>query len=145
MGGHASHGHTSDLAFKKRGYGEETVVLDSVVIGDFDSRNYHKVKRPWKVPFFRTILCHSLSVRKRFNWDKLLIIKHLSGKGWVFPDKTEVYVAQGLLLVSVLVSLWVSLWVSGITPAKKVENLRLSYASPELRIDAFSAIPYFRF
>ena len=63
----------------------------------------------------------------------------------MFPDKTEVYVAQGLLLVSVLVSLWVSLWVSGITPAKKVENLRLSYASPELRIDAFSAVPYFRF
>ena len=54
MGGHASHGHTSDLAFKKRGYGEETVVLDSVVIGDFDSRYFHKVKRPWKVPFFRT-------------------------------------------------------------------------------------------
>ena len=53
-----------------------------------------------------------MSVRKRFNPDKLLIIKRLSGKGWVFPDKTEVYVAQGLLLVSVLVSLWVSFWVS---------------------------------
>ena len=54
MGGHASHGHTSDLAFMKRGYGEETVVLDSVVIGDFDSWDLHKVKRPWKVTFFRT-------------------------------------------------------------------------------------------
>ena len=54
MGGHASHGHTSDLAFKKLGYGEETVVWDYVVIGDFDSRNFHKVKRPWEVPFFRT-------------------------------------------------------------------------------------------
>ena len=51
MGGHASHGHTSDLAFMKRGFGEETVVWDSVVIGDFESRNFHKVKRPWKVPF----------------------------------------------------------------------------------------------
>ena len=51
MGGHASHGHTSDLAFMKRGYGEETVVWDSVVIGDYESRNFHKVKRPWKVPF----------------------------------------------------------------------------------------------
>ena len=51
MGGHASHGHTSDLAFMKRGYGEETVVLDSVVIGDFESLNFRKVKRPWKVPF----------------------------------------------------------------------------------------------
>ena len=30
----------------------------------------------------------------------------------MFPDKTEVYVAQGLLLVSVLVSLWVLLLVS---------------------------------
>ena len=128
MGGHASHGHTSDLAFMKRGYGEETVVLDSVVIGDFDSRNFHKVKRSWNVPFFRTscILCHSLSVRKRFNPDELFIIKRLSGKGWVFPDKTEVYVAQGLLFVSVLVSLWVSLWGSGIMPAKKVEILCLS-------------------
>ena len=67
-----------------------------------------------------------LSVRKRFNLNKLLIIKRLSGKGWLFPDRTEVYVAQGLLLVSVLVSLWVSLLVSGITPAKKVEILRLS-------------------
>ena len=67
-----------------------------------------------------------LSVRKRFNPDKLLIIKRLSVKGWVFPDRTEVYVAQGLLLVSVLVSLWVPLWVSRITPAKKVEILRLS-------------------
>ena len=54
MGGHASHGHTSDLAFMERGYGEETVVWDSVVIGDYESRNFHKVKRPWKVPFFRT-------------------------------------------------------------------------------------------
>ncbi len=51
MGGHASHGHTSDLAFKKRGYGEETVIWDCVVIGDYESRNFHKVKRPWKVPF----------------------------------------------------------------------------------------------
>ena len=51
MGGHASHGHTYDLAFMKRGYGEETVVWDSVVIGDYESRNFHKVKRPWKVPF----------------------------------------------------------------------------------------------
>ena len=51
MGGHASHGHTSDLDFMKRGYGEETVVLDSVVIGDFESLNFRKVKRPWKVPF----------------------------------------------------------------------------------------------
>ena len=128
MGGHASHGHTSDLAFMKRGYGEETVIWDCVVIGDFESQNYREVKRPWEVPFFRTklCLCHSLSVRKRFNLDKLLIINRLSGKGWLFPDRTEVYVAQGLLLVSVLVSLWVSLWVSGITPAKKVENLRLS-------------------
>ena len=126
MGGHASHGRTSDLAFMKRGYGEETVIWDCVVIGDFESLNFRKVKRPWKVPFFRTSLCHSLSVRKRFDTDKLLIIKRLSGKGWVFSDKTEVYVAQGLLLVSVLVSLWVSLLVSGITPAKKVENLRLS-------------------
>ena len=50
-------------------------------------------------------LFHSLLVRKRFNLDKSLIIKRLSGKEWVFPDKTEVYVAQGLLLVSVLVSL----------------------------------------
>ena len=73
MGGHASHGHTSDLAFKKRGYGEETVIWDCVVIGDFESRNFRKVKRPWKVPFFRT----SLSVGKRFNPDKLLIIKRL--------------------------------------------------------------------
>ena len=54
MGGHASHGRTSDLAFMKRGYGEETVVWDSVVIGDFDSRNFHKVKCPWKVVIFRT-------------------------------------------------------------------------------------------
>ena len=54
MGGHASHGHTSDLAFKKRGHGEETVIWDSVVIGDFESLNFRKVKRPWKVPFFRT-------------------------------------------------------------------------------------------
>ena len=43
-------------------------------------------------------LFHSLLVRKRFNPDKSLIIKRLSGKGWVFPDRTEVYVAQGLLL-----------------------------------------------
>ena len=54
MGGHASHGHASDLVFMKRGYGEETVIWDCVVIGDFDSRNFHQVKRPWKVPFFRT-------------------------------------------------------------------------------------------
>lgn len=53
-----------------------------------------------------------MSVRKRFNSDKFLIIKRLSGKGWVFPDKTEVYVALVSLFVSVLVSLWVSLWVS---------------------------------
>ena len=26
-------------------------------------------------------------VRKRFNWDKLFITKHLSGKRRVFPDK----------------------------------------------------------
>ena len=51
MGGHASHGHTSDLAFMKRGYGEETVIWDCVVIGDYVSRNFRKVKRPWKVPF----------------------------------------------------------------------------------------------
>ena len=51
MGGHASHGRTFDLAFMKRGYGEETVVLDSVVICDFESLNFRKVKRPWKVPF----------------------------------------------------------------------------------------------
>ena len=51
MGGHASHGHTSDLALMKRGYGEETVIWDCVVFGDFESRNFHKVKRPWKVPF----------------------------------------------------------------------------------------------
>ena len=54
MGGHASHGHASDLAFMKRGYGEETVIWDCVVIGDFESLNFRKVKRPWKVPFFRT-------------------------------------------------------------------------------------------
>ena len=54
MGGHASHGHTYDLAFMKRGYREETFVWDSVVIGDFESLNFRKVKRPWKVPFFRT-------------------------------------------------------------------------------------------
>ena len=59
----------------KRGYGAETVIWDCVVIGDFESLNFRKVKRPWKVPFFRTLLCHSLSVRKRFNPDKLLIIK----------------------------------------------------------------------
>ena len=54
MGGHASHGHTSDLFFMKRGYGEETVIWDCVVIGDFESLNFREVKRPWKVPFFRT-------------------------------------------------------------------------------------------
>ena len=50
----AMGGHASDLAFMKRGYGEETVIWDCVVIGDFESLNFRKVKRPWKVPFFRT-------------------------------------------------------------------------------------------
>ena len=63
MGGHASHGHTSDLAFMKRGYGEEMVVLDSVVIGDFESLNFRKVKRPWKVPFYGRVVFVSQFVR----------------------------------------------------------------------------------
>ena len=100
MGVHASHGHTSDLAFMKRGYGEETVIWDCVVIGDFESLNFRKVKRPWKVP------CPE--------------------KDGCFRTKLRFMLLRGLLLVSVLVSLWVSLWVSGITPAKKVEILRLS-------------------
>jgi len=57
MGGHASHGHASDLVFMKRGYGEETVIWDCVVIGDFESLNFRKVKRPWKVPFSGRIRC----------------------------------------------------------------------------------------
>ena len=63
MGGHASHGHTSDLAFKKRGHGEETVIWDSVVIGDFESLNFRKVKRPWKVPFYGRVVFVSQFVR----------------------------------------------------------------------------------
>ena len=63
VGGMAAHGHTSDLAFKKRGHGEETVIWDSVVIGDFESLNFRKVKRPWKVPFYGRVVFVSQFVR----------------------------------------------------------------------------------
>ncbi len=63
MGGHASHGHTSDLAFMKRGYGEETVVLDSVVIGDFESLVFSQSKT---------------------SVESALFPDELSGRGWVY-------------------------------------------------------------